>query len=107
MNRKQTPIVMHLICFVGWNAQSAMGGFLFPRLQILIWIVQMCYVLLDGMLKRQWVFCPQKRNMWKVLVFVGRACQQQWGVSLVEVQVVEKYWFLLDGDVNGNGGFHA
>ena len=54
-----------LLCFVGWNAQTTMG-----------------------------VFCPQKRNMWKVLVFVSRACQQQWGFSLVEVQVVEKYWFL-------------
>ena len=81
MNRKQTPIVMHLICFVGWNAQSAMGGFLFPRLQMLIWFVQMCYVLLDGMLKLQWGFSVPKR------------------------EICGKCWFLLDGRVNSNGGF--
>ena len=82
-----------------------MGGFQFRRPPNLIWIVQLCYVLLDGMLKLQWgVFGSQIGNNQKVLIFVGRGCQRQWGVSCVEAPVVEKYWFLLDGDVNGNGG---
>ena len=94
MNRKQTPIVMHLICFVGWNAQSAMGVFLFPRVQILIWIVQICYVLLDGMLKLQWGFLSPKEKYVESIGFCWTGVSTAMGVSLVEVQAVEKYWFL-------------
>ena len=123
MNRKQPPIVMHLICFVGWNAQTAMGVFQFPRLPNSIWIVQLCYVLLDGMLKLQWGFsCPKwetcqkcwflldgdvngnggflclRAGCGKVLVFVRRGCKRQWGVFMCQVRMSEVCWYLLDGE---------
>ena len=119
MNRKQSPIVMHLICFVGWNAQTAVGGFQFPRLPNSIWIVQLCYVLLDGMLKLQWGFSFPKWEMceqcWFLIVmhlicFVGWNAQTAVGGFQFprlpnSIWIVQLCYVLLDGMLKLQWGF--
>ena len=69
-------------------------------------MIEKSWFLLDGMLKRQWgVFGSQNGFHKKVLVSIGRGGQRQWGVSGFQMFTVEKYWFLLDGEVNDKGGF--
>ena len=83
-----------VLCFVGWNAQTAMGVIHFANGEYGK-SVGFCWT---GMSTAMGGFLCLRAGGGKVWVFVRRGCKWQWGIFMCQVRMFEVCWYLLDGE---------